>query len=678
MSSGHAPRSISSAGRRRPIHHCRGCAARDFAWASDGLECPPALAYSNRAWASERRPGPASRCAPASRWRATVRLDGEQTYGMRCNWRRWLWGLIPLVMVSCVAILVERGRIEHDLAERTSRALGASESSWAKIAFEGRDANLSGRALQDEQPANAERIIRGVWGVREVNNNAALPPKVEPFLWSARLRGNRLRLFGYVPNRLTRRTIIGMANAVLPGVDVSDRMSTARGVPHVDTWLAGLSFAMKQLALLKRGDVRLEDLALTISGEAENAEAYRALTASLKAERMPKGITLASAQITAPVASPFVWSVQYAGAQVILSGHVAGESARAELLAAANAGASRITVVDRMEFAEGAPQGWPAAAVGVLKDLMRLQSGEAEIKDSAVSASGIAVDEATAQSVRTGLRSSLPPSFKLTHQITVREPPPPPAPKAEIPAPKQNADAPKEERKERPTAKSEPTPLTASNFPPLELEPPPPIPPAKDLEPATPPAPSAKQSGSTAPEPAPSTKMAATPALPAEPQPAIRKEPAPVVVPPPAAPAPPAEAAPKAAVAPLAKAREPEDACGGALSKVDISGHILFDTNSSKLDTGSLSLLDRLAAAAQSCNGLRIAIEGHTDTDGSARYNKSLSVRRARAVQDYLLKTGMRSQQLEAIGYGYARPAAPNDTPENMAKNRRIEFVIRR
>jgi OOP family OmpA-OmpF porin len=89
-------------------------------------------------------------------------------------------------------------------------------------------------------------------------------------------------------------------------------------------------------------------------------------------------------------------------------------------------------------------------------------------------------------------------------------------------------------------------------------------------------------------------------------------------------------------------------------------------------------LLDRLAAAAQSCNGLRIAIEGHTDTEGSARYNKSLSVRRARVVQDYLLKTGMRSQQLEAIGYGYARPAAPNDTPENMAKNRRIEFVIRR
>jgi OOP family OmpA-OmpF porin len=75
---------------------------------------------------------------------------------------------------------------------------------------------------------------------------------------------------------------------------------------------------------------------------------------------------------------------------------------------------------------------------------------------------------------------------------------------------------------------------------------------------------------------------------------------------------------------------------------------------------------------------LRIAIEGHTDTEGSARYNKRLSVRRARAVQTYLTKAGMNARQLEAIGFGYDRPAVPNDTAENMAKNRRIEFVIRR
>ena len=43
---------------------------------------------------------------------------------MRCNWRRWLWGLIPLMMVSWVAILVERGRIEQDLMSRAVPGFG--------------------------------------------------------------------------------------------------------------------------------------------------------------------------------------------------------------------------------------------------------------------------------------------------------------------------------------------------------------------------------------------------------------------------------------------------------------------------------------------------------------------------------------------------------------------------
>jgi len=47
-------------------------------------------------------------------------------------------------------------------------------------------------------------------------------------------------------------------------------------------------------------------------------------------------------------------------------------------------------------------------------------------------------------------------------------------------------------------------------------------------------------------------------------------------------------------------------------------------------------------------------------------------------VQNYLVKAGMNSRQLETMGFGFDRPAAPNDSAENMAKNRRIEFVIRR
>lgn len=604
---------------------------------------------------------------------------------MRCNWRRWLWGLIPLMMVSWVAILVERGRIEQDLTSRAAQALAAEESGWANVTFKGRDANLSGRALIESQPVSAERAVRHVWGVREVDNNAALPPKVEPYQWSARRRGNRVRLLGYVPNRAVQRTIIGMSNAALPGVDVADKMNTARGVPHVDTWLAGLNFALKQLASLKRGEVRLEDLSLSISGEAEDAEAYRNLSATLKAGALPKGITLASVQITAPVASPFVWSAQFAGDQIILSGHVP-EVARATLLAAAKTSRPKMTVIDRMEVAEGAPADWANAAAAVVTGLTRLQSGDAEMKDSAVLATGTAADEPAAQATRSALRASIPGSFKLTHQISVREPSPPPAPKTEAPSardpapPLKSAEVtpaapppPQPVFPREPPAKDAP-PTAFVPFPPLELEPPPAIPPSSELAPPASPVPAPKPKAETAPAPSSGPPPQAT-AAPLKPAPEA-SAPAP-----PAAAAPPApQPAPKTALAspPPAKPESTGDACSGELAKVDTSGHILFGTNSAKLDASSLDLLNRLASAARSCNGLRIAVEGHTDTEGSARYNKRLSVRRARAVQNYLVKAGMNARQLETMGFGFDRPAAPNDSAENMAKNRRIEFVIRR
>jgi OOP family OmpA-OmpF porin len=116
--------------------------------------------------------------------------------------------------------------------------------------------------------------------------------------------------------------------------------------------------------------------------------------------------------------------------------------------------------------------------------------------------------------------------------------------------------------------------------------------------------------------------------------------------------------------------------CQDNLNRIANTGHILFSTDSATLDSSSFGTLDRLATAAKSCPGMRISIEGHTDAEGSDEYNQRLSVRRAQAVVAYLVKAGADRRQLEAVGYGFSRPAAPNDTPENMARNRRIEFSV--
>src|SRR5262249_6513253 len=154
------------------------------------------------------------------------------------------------------------------------------------------------------EPGEAVAVLHDVWGVGTIKSDAGLPKLVDPYVWSANRRSSRVRLAGHYPNRSVKQTIIGMTRASGPGPELVNRMTPARGVPEIDTWVAGVSFALKQLAALKRGDVRLEGLALTISGEAESAESYRAITAALK-RGLPKGITLASVEIAAPVVSPF-------------------------------------------------------------------------------------------------------------------------------------------------------------------------------------------------------------------------------------------------------------------------------------------------------------------------------------------------------------------------------------
>ncbi len=73
---------------------------------------------------------------------------------------------------------------------------------------------------------------------------------------------------------------------------------------------------------------------------------------------------------------------------------------------------------------------------------------------------------------------------------------------------------------------------------------------------------------------------------------------------------------------------------------------------------------------------LRIAIVGHTDSDGEEAFNQELSERRAAAVKRHLVETyGIDASRLDSDGFGESAPVAPNDTPEGKQQNRRVELV---
>lgn len=111
--------------------------------------------------------------------------------------------------------------------------------------------------------------------------------------------------------------------------------------------------------------------------------------------------------------------------------------------------------------------------------------------------------------------------------------------------------------------------------------------------------------------------------------------------------------------------------------KIEISSRIPFEYNKSRLLKASEFILDDVVDLILSNPQIKmIRIEGHTDDTGSEEYNQQLSEARAQAVLEYLVSKGVPAERLQAVGYGFTRPLAPNDTEEGRAKNRRVEFVI--
>lgn len=118
------------------------------------------------------------------------------------------------------------------------------------------------------------------------------------------------------------------------------------------------------------------------------------------------------------------------------------------------------------------------------------------------------------------------------------------------------------------------------------------------------------------------------------------------------------------------------DECLGRFEILSETGNIYFASGSANLDSDSTFVLKSIIDIVQRCPGLRILVSGHTDDVGSSDMNQDLSVRRAQAVVDYLVGSGIESGRLFATGFGEDRPMVENDSEFNRSRNRRIEFAL--
>ncbi len=103
---------------------------------------------------------------------------------------------------------------------------------------------------------------------------------------------------------------------------------------------------------------------------------------------------------------------------------------------------------------------------------------------------------------------------------------------------------------------------------------------------------------------------------------------------------------------------------------------VTFETNSDRLEPGATDILDRVIATLKRYPDIRFEVAGHTDSDGPAAYNESLSARRAQTVHDYLAANGIAVERMTVRGYGESQPIADNSTAVGKALNRRVSLNV--
>ncbi len=110
---------------------------------------------------------------------------------------------------------------------------------------------------------------------------------------------------------------------------------------------------------------------------------------------------------------------------------------------------------------------------------------------------------------------------------------------------------------------------------------------------------------------------------------------------------------------------------------VTMPNDILFATDSTAVSPGLQGDLRALADSLQRYPGTVVEVVGHTDADGTAAYNLDLSQRRASAVANVLINSGVGAGRIATFGRGEDQPIATNQTEAGKAQNRRVEIFIR-
>lgn len=110
---------------------------------------------------------------------------------------------------------------------------------------------------------------------------------------------------------------------------------------------------------------------------------------------------------------------------------------------------------------------------------------------------------------------------------------------------------------------------------------------------------------------------------------------------------------------------------------INVGDRVFFEFDKSEIQEKAEATLKRQAAFLQKYQGYTVIIEGHCDERGTREYNLALGERRANAVREYLISSGVAAARIETISYGKERPAVLGSNEAAWAQNRRAVTLLR-
>ncbi|MEM6616038.1 MAG: OmpA family protein [Pseudomonadota bacterium] len=527
--------------------------------------------------------------------------------------------------------------------------------SSGTILFSDEEVSLSG----DTETSDAYRQTRatlenGLPIGFTLGSIALLAPPQSPYQFAVERDAQSIILSGFAPSLSDETSFIDEAKQAFPDLSVRSELELAAGAPNDFAEIASQMVGL--VGNLAFGSVRATDDDVAIDGLAASQSEYASL------REAATGLKISTFDVTPPLADNFRWSADYDGSTITLEGFVPSDGAREAVLAAVRANLPSARVRDEMELASGLSDDvrFEDVAYGSLAALSGLSSGRADLEGTELVISGTSPD---------GEVMEIDDEFEgLGIAVTASLEAP------EVSPYRFNADWQgwgiiltghvSDEATRQAILES-----VARNFGRVEIE-------------------SSLSFGSGHPDEfqnAVTTGLRQLSRL-ATGQLALRDTVIEMngialtprsteIIPRDFEASIPGSFTSEISVSnPAFQPQLEANACEALVDEALATRTILFESGEAAVASDSVGLIDQLTAVLDRCPGVSMTVEGHTDAQGSAASNMTLSQNRAEAVVARLIEKGIESNRLTATGFGETRPIADNGTDDGRARNRRIEF----